>query len=74
MPLKNNRLNHQIGQAMIGVPKKFLAPPFRPKERLPIAKELGETSLMFLVHPTLSDTDMDKTCAVLKEICVKASL
>ena len=26
---------------------------FRPKERLLVAKELGETSLMFLVHPTL---------------------
>jgi dTDP-4-amino-4,6-dideoxygalactose transaminase len=54
--------------------KAFDNTPFRPKERLPVAKELGETSLMFLVHPTLSDTDMDKTCAVLKEICVKASL
>ena len=27
----------------------------RPPKRLPIAKELGETSLMFQVHPTLSD-------------------
>lgn len=27
----------------------------RPKERLPVARELGETSLMFQVHPTLSE-------------------
>ena len=29
-----------------------------PKKRLPVAKRLGETSLMFLVHPTLSESDM----------------
>jgi dTDP-4-amino-4,6-dideoxygalactose transaminase len=35
-------------------------------QRLPVAKELGETSMMFLVHPTLSDTmvaDMAQTVA-----------
>ena len=26
---------------------------FRPASRLPVARELGENSLMFLVHPTL---------------------
>jgi len=31
---------------------------FRPKQRLSIAKELGETSLMFLIHPTLCLSDM----------------
>jgi dTDP-4-amino-4,6-dideoxygalactose transaminase len=35
---------------------------FRPKERLPVAKELGETSLMFLVHPTLTKDEIKKTC------------
>jgi dTDP-4-amino-4,6-dideoxygalactose transaminase len=30
----------------------------RPGRRLPVAKELGETSLMFLVHPTLSEDDV----------------
>ena len=30
----------------------------RPQERFPVAKKLGETSLMFLVHPTLSEVDM----------------
>lgn len=41
---------------------------WRPAERLPVARELGETSLMFLVHPTLLDAEIDKTCAVLKEV------
>ena len=30
-------------------------------ERLPVAQELGESSLMFLVHPTLSDAEIAKT-------------
>ncbi|MFZ0704623.1 MAG: DegT/DnrJ/EryC1/StrS aminotransferase family protein [Candidatus Korobacteraceae bacterium] len=40
----------------------------RPDNRLPAARELGETSLMFLVHPTLSDTDMDDTIAAVKKV------
>lgn len=35
---------------------------WRPEARLPVAKQLGETSLMFLVHPTLSDAEIQKTC------------
>jgi len=35
---------------------------FRPKERLPNAKELGEVSLMFLIHPTLTEEEIQKTC------------
>lgn len=33
--------------------KAFDNLPSRPRERLPVAQELGETSLMFVVHPTL---------------------
>jgi dTDP-4-amino-4,6-dideoxygalactose transaminase len=43
---------------------------FRPKERLPVAKELGETSLMFLVHPTLTEEEIQKTCDVLIEVAL----
>jgi len=43
---------------------------FRPKERLPVAKELGETSLMFLVHPTLTEEEIQKTCNVLTEVAL----
>jgi dTDP-4-amino-4,6-dideoxygalactose transaminase len=38
--------------------KAFEGTKFKPIERLPAAKELGETSLMFLVHPTISAGDM----------------
>lgn len=41
---------------------------WRPANRLPVAKELGENSLMFLVHPTLEASEIDKTCAVLTEV------
>jgi dTDP-4-amino-4,6-dideoxygalactose transaminase len=34
----------------------------RPKERMVNTKELGESSLMFLVHPTLTKNEIKKTC------------
>jgi dTDP-4-amino-4,6-dideoxygalactose transaminase len=48
--------------------KAFENTGWRPEERLLNAKELGETSLMFLVHPTLTDAEIKKTCRVLKEV------
>lgn len=48
--------------------KAFDNTDFRPKNRLVNAKYLGETSLMFLVHPTLTDKEIKKTCKVLKEV------
>jgi dTDP-4-amino-4,6-dideoxygalactose transaminase len=51
--------------------KAFDGTPFRPAERLPIAKELGETSLMFLVHPTITEEQIsqyaDGVLAVLEQ-------
>ena len=41
---------------------------FRPRERLPVAKQLGETSMMFLVHPTLNKAEIEKTQAVVTEV------
>lgn len=46
---------------------------WRPSERLPVARELGENSLMFLVHPTLTEAEMDKTCKVLSEVMLAAT-
>ena len=46
---------------------------WRPAERLLVARELGETSLMFLVHPTLTAGEIDKTCAVLAEVMAGAT-
>ncbi|MDO5356658.1 MAG: DegT/DnrJ/EryC1/StrS aminotransferase family protein, partial [Conchiformibius sp.] len=42
--------------------------PWRPAQRLPNAKKLGEESLMFLVHPTLTEQDMNRTVAVIEQV------
>ena len=52
--------------------KAFDSTGFRPSERLSVAKELGETSLMFLVHPTLTSSEIEKTCAVIKDVLSRA--
>jgi len=46
---------------------------WRPAERLPVAKELGENSVMFLVHPTLTDDDIARTVKVIAEVLAEAS-
>lgn len=46
---------------------------WRPAERLPVARQLGETSLMFLVHPTLTEAEIDRTCAVIVEVLGEAA-
>jgi dTDP-4-amino-4,6-dideoxygalactose transaminase len=45
----------------------------RPPSRLPVARELGETSLMFLVHPTLSETDMHNTADAVEKVLAHAT-
>jgi dTDP-4-amino-4,6-dideoxygalactose transaminase len=46
---------------------------FRPKERLNNAKELGLTTLMFLVHPNLSKSDLLNTCNAIDLVLQKAA-
>jgi dTDP-4-amino-4,6-dideoxygalactose transaminase len=46
---------------------------WRPSDRLPVARALGEDSLMFLVHPTLTDMEIEKTCAVVESVLRRAS-
>ncbi|MDN3432653.1 MULTISPECIES: DegT/DnrJ/EryC1/StrS aminotransferase family protein [unclassified Pseudoalteromonas] len=53
--------------------KAFDNTSWRPSKRLPNAVELGETSIMFLVHPTLTETEMAKTAQVIKEVFELAS-
>ncbi|MBF0405913.1 MAG: DegT/DnrJ/EryC1/StrS aminotransferase family protein [Candidatus Riflebacteria bacterium] len=48
--------------------KAFEDAGLQPRERLPVAQTLGETSLMFLVHPTLSEENMNETVRVVKRI------
>ena len=52
--------------------KAFDGTGWRPEVRLPTARELGETSLMFLVHPTLTDAEIAKTCSVMTEVLGQA--
>jgi dTDP-4-amino-4,6-dideoxygalactose transaminase len=40
----------------------------RPKEKLPVARQLGETSLMFMVHPTLSVDDMEDVVRAMDKV------
>ncbi|CAI2795950.1 DegT/DnrJ/EryC1/StrS aminotransferase family protein [Pseudomonas fluorescens group sp.] len=47
---------------------------WRPINRLVNAKELGETSLMFLVHPTLTAQEIELTCKVLATVMQQATL
>ena len=47
---------------------------WRPAQRLVNARELGETSMMFMVHPTLTDQEIELTCKVISEVVQLASL
>ena len=51
----------------------FDRPPFRPKRTLPIAEELGQTSLMLLVHPTLAESDISDTCRAVEKVLAAAA-
>jgi len=46
---------------------------WRPVDPLPVAHALGETSLMFLVHPTLTPAEIDKSCTVIAQVLGEAS-
>jgi dTDP-4-amino-4,6-dideoxygalactose transaminase len=47
---------------------------WHPSERLPVARELGETSLMFLVNPTLQEADIQATCDAVRMVMSSAGL
>ncbi len=52
--------------------KAFDDTSFRPEVPLKNAVELGETSLMFLVHPTLTQSEIEKTAEVLRAVLLEA--
>jgi len=54
--------------------KCFTSAGISPGTRLPAAQELGETSLMFLVHPTLTEDEISKTCDTLVKVVQQATL
>lgn len=53
--------------------KAFLRSGYAPKVALPMAHELGETSLMFQIHPTLTDQNMDEMITVASDVLGRAS-
>jgi len=54
--------------------KAFTRRGWQPAERLPVAKELGETSLMFLVHPTLGPAHMQAAADAVERVMEQASI
>jgi len=54
--------------------KAFDGTPWRPSNRLPVAKELGETSLMFLTHPTITDEQLSAYCGQIQSVLKEATI
>jgi dTDP-4-amino-4,6-dideoxygalactose transaminase len=52
--------------------KAFDGTGLRPAQRLPVAQALGETSLMFLVHPTLTPAEVKQTCTAIAQTMEQA--
>ncbi len=46
---------------------------WRPLQRFPVARELGETSIAFLTHPTITDEQACKACQAIDEVCKLAA-
>jgi dTDP-4-amino-4,6-dideoxygalactose transaminase len=53
--------------------KAFDETPWRPSKPLPVAHELGKTSLAFLCHPTMTDAEVARTCRNVSQILDRAS-
>lgn len=53
--------------------KAFDDTDFRPLQRLPAAMELGETSIAFLTHPTLTPEDIARGCQAIEAVFGEAS-
>lgn len=73
-----NVINHENISCFSGscseiyLEKAFVNSSYKPDIRLPNAKKLGETSLMFLVHPTLTEDVVEKQAKKIKAILQKA--
>ena len=52
--------------------KAFSGPDLAAEDRLPVARELGETSIQLLVHPTLQDADMQAMVAAIANVLREA--
>lgn len=64
----------QVGSCSeVYLEKAFDGTPWRPAGRLPVARELGETSLAFRVHPTLGDESIRRLCETLRTVMAQAT-
>jgi dTDP-4-amino-4,6-dideoxygalactose transaminase len=52
--------------------KAFDDTPWRPTARLPVARELGEASLMFLTHPTMTEAELANAETIIDEVLARA--
>ena len=78
MPEKRNDAIEQINSmnvpcysgtcSEVFLEKAFDDPSFRPDKRLKNAETLGESSLMFLVHPTLTEQELNATCKAIEDV------
>ena len=64
----------QGGCSEVYLEKAFECTSFATQNRLPIARMLGDTSLMFLVHPTLTQENIKKAKEVIADVLKSASL
>jgi dTDP-4-amino-4,6-dideoxygalactose transaminase len=53
--------------------KAFLKSNLKPKKRLKSAKDLGETSLCFLTHPTITKKEIAHLCKTIDDVFKKAT-
>jgi dTDP-4-amino-4,6-dideoxygalactose transaminase len=53
--------------------KAFDGSPCKPAQRLAVARELGEFSLMFLTHPSQSDEDVERVCEIVATVMSEAA-
>ncbi len=52
--------------------KAFDRTTWRPSTYLPVARQLGETSLMFLTHPTITDDELERYVGAIRSVLERA--
>ncbi len=61
------------GCSEIYLEKSFIKAGLSPNKRLRVAQELGDTSIMFLVHPTISEKEMETYVDTIKSVFKRAT-
>ena len=54
--------------------KAFINAGFGPAKPLPVARRLSDSSLMFMLHPGLTEQDMRDTCAAVAKVMRAATV